>query len=670
MIDEKSRAKLDELTRKSVDTLRFLAIDGIQAANSGHPGLPMGMADVAYIIWTKYLKHNPGNPKWPDRDRFVLSAGHGSMLLYSLLHLTGYDLTLEDLKKFRQWGSKTPGHPESHLTGGVETTTGPLGQGFCNGIGMAIAKRFLASRFNRPGYPVVDYKIYAIVSDGDLMEGVTHEAASLAGHLGLNELIYIYDDNGITIDGSTDLAFTEDRGKRFEAYGWFVQHINGHDHEEIINAINKAREEQERPSIIMAKTIIGYGSPNRSGKSKVHGEPLGAEEIALTRKALQWPEAKFYIPDDVLSHYRKAVTKGIEAEKNWQHMMEKYGTEYSEQSAQFKEWMSGPLPSGWNEDLPEFKEGTSLATRASSGKVLNVIAKKVGNILGGSADLHPSNNTYLEGFTPLKKGDFSGRNMHFGIREHGMGSIMNGMALNGGIIPYGGTFLVFSDYMKGSIRLAAIMGIQVIYVFTHDSIGLGEDGPTHQAVEHIASLRAIPGLTVIRPADGNETVQAWISAIENTGGPTALILTRQAVPSLDQSKFNSARGLHRGAYIVTGSEKPEIILIGTGSEIHIALEAYNKLLEEGIGARVVSMPSWELFDKEPEEYKKEILPESVPKVAIEAGVRQGWDKYIGTNGEVISIDRFGASAPYKIIYQEYGLTCEAMVKVAKKILCK
>jgi transketolase len=670
MIDEKSRAKLDCFTKKSVDALRFLAIDGVQAANSGHPGLPMGMADVAYIIWTKYLKHNPKNPKWMNRDRFILSAGHGSMLLYSLLHLTGYDLSLEDLKNFRQWGSKTPGHPESHLTPGVETTTGPLGQGFCNGAGMAIARRFLAERFNRTGYPVVDYKIYAIVSDGDLMEGVTHEAASLAGHLGLNELIYFYDDNNVTIDGGTDLSFTEDRGKRFEAYGWFVQHINGHDHEEIINAIEKAREEKERPSIIMAKTIIGYGSPNRSGKSKAHGEPLGAEEMALTRKALDWPQETFHIPSDVLSHYRESVKNGEKAEKDWHHMMEKYGAEYGELSLQFKSWISGNLPAGWDENLPEFKEGTSIATRASSGKVLNIIAKKMGNILGGSADLHPSNNTYLDGFAPLKKGDFSGRNMHFGIREHGMGSIMNGMALNGGIIPYGGTFLVFSDYMRGSIRLAAIMGIHVIYVFTHDSIGLGEDGPTHQAVEHVASLRAIPGLTVIRPADGNETVQAWLAALENRKGPTALILTRQAVPSLDQSKFNSARGLLKGAYVLTGSEKPEIILTGTGSELQIAIEAYNKLSDEGIAARVVSMPSWELFDKQPEDYRKEIFPESLPCVAIEAGISQGWEKYIGTKGHVIAIDKFGASAPYKRIYQEYGLTCEAMVKVAKKILRK
>ncbi|HPZ09049.1 MAG TPA: transketolase, partial [Candidatus Eremiobacteraeota bacterium] len=479
---------------------------------------------------------------------------------------------------------------------------------------------------------------------------------------------YFYDNNYVTIDGSTDLTLTEDRGKRFESYGWFVQHINGHDHGEIVEAIEKAKKEKERPSLIIADTIIGYGSPNRSGKSKVHGEPLGDEEMALTRKALSWPEERFYIPSDVLAHYREALKKGEKAEGEWKKIFEKYTSQYPELALQFKEWISGALPEGWDENLPAFKPETSMATRASSGKVLNAIAGKVYNLLGGSADLHPSNNTYLDGFSPIKKGDFTGRNMHFGIREHGMGSIMNGMALNGGVIPYGGTFLVFSDYMRPAIRLAAIMGIRVIYVFTHDSIGLGEDGPTHQAVEHVAALRSIPNLTVIRPADGNEAAFAWKAALNNQHGPTALILTRQPVPTFDQSKFNSASGLLKGAYVLTGSENPEIILLGTGSETHIALEAFNILSNEGIKARVVSMPCQELFEKEPEEYKKEVLPDGIPCVAIEAGVRQGWERYTGYRGDVISIERFGASAPYKKIYQEYGLTAEHMVKAAKKIL--
>lgn len=663
------REKLDDFTKKCVDTLRFLAIDAVQKANSGHPGLPMGMADVASVLWTKYLKHNPKNPKWMNRDRFILSAGHGSMLLYGLLHLTGYPISMDDLKNFRQWGSITPGHPESHMTPGVETTTGPLGQGFANGVGMAMAGRFLAERFNKDGYPVVDYKIYAIVSDGDLMEGVTHEAASLAGHLGLNELIYIYDNNNITIDGHTDLAFTEDRGKRFEAYGWYVQHINGHDHDEIDRALSNALKEKERPSMIIAKTTIGYGSPNRANTAKVHGSPLGDGEIALTREKLDWPEERFYIPPRVLSHYRKAVAEGEKAEARWNDMMEKYSIEYKEQGKQWKEIISAELPLHWDRDIPEFAPGSSAATRASSGKVLNAIAKNLPGLLGGSADLHSSNLTYIDGFGPLRKGNFKGRNIHFGIREHVMGSIMNGMALNGGVIPYGGTFLVFSDYMRPAIRLAAIMGLRVIYVFTHDSIGLGEDGPTHQPIEHLSVLRAIPNLTVIRPAEASETAWAWKAALMNNKGPTALALTRQNVPTFDRKEMNSAEGLCKGAYILTGDENPEVILTGSGSEIHIAVEAYKVLSKAGIKTRVVSMPSWELFDKEPEEYKNNVFPPNVSiRIAIEAGIKQGWEKYLGPKGAMVSIEGFGASAPYEKIYEEYGLTAGNMVRVAKKLL--
>jgi len=661
-----SRSKLDELTRKSVDTLRFLAIDAIDKANSGHPGLPMGMADAAYVMWTEFLKHNPKDPRWPARDRFVLSAGHGSMLLYGLLHLTGYDVSLDDIKNFRQWGSITPGHPESHMTPGVETTAGPLGQGFCNGVGMAIAARYLATWFNRESFPIVDYKIYAIVSDGDLMEGVTHEAASLAGHLGLNELIYIYDDNNITIDGSTDLAFTEDRGKRFEAYGWYVQHINGHNHEEIRKALEMAKKEKERPSIIIAKTTIGYGSPHMANTAKVHGSPLGEKETALTRENLGWTYGRFEIPSEVLSHYRQAVEKGEKLQAQWTDMFKFYKDKYPELAEQWTRLMKGDLPEGWDRDIPKFSPGSSMATRASSGKVLNAISKNLPELLGGSADLHSSNKTYIDGFPPLKKGDFSGRNMHFGIREHGMGSIMNGMALNGGIIPYGGTFLVFSDYMRPSVRLAAMMGLRVIYVFSHDSIGLGEDGPTHQPIEHLAALRAIPNLTVIRPAEANETAFAWRAAIENKKGPTALALTRQDVPTFHQSEMGSAAGLLKGGYVLTGSDEPQIILMGSGSEIHIALEAYNILKKEGIKARVVSMPSMELFELQNEEYKNSVLPADVPlRIAIEAGIRQGWEKYLGFKGNMISIETFGASAPYETLYEKYGLTAKAMVDMAK-----
>ena len=667
MID--ARSKLDKLSRESVDALRFLSIDAIQKANSGHPGLPMGMADVASVLWTKFLKHNPKNPKWFNRDRFILSAGHGSMLLYSLLHLTGYPVSLDDIKNFRQWDSITPGHPESHMTPGIETTTGPLGQGFCNGVGMAIAGRYLAAHFNKESFPLVDYNIYAIVSDGDLMEGVTHEAASLAGHLGLGELIYVYDDNNITIDGHTDLAFSEDRGKRFEAYGWFVQHINGHDHDEITEAIEKAKKEKDRPSIIVAKTTIGFGSPNRANTSKVHGSPLGDKEIELTRKNLGWTYEPFHIPSDVLSHYREAVENGSRAEKEWNKMFEDYSGKYPSLAAQWKQVIKGDLPDGWDKDIPEFSPDSSMATRASSGKVLNAISKNLFELLGGSADLHGSNKTYIDGLEPLKKGDFSGKNMHFGIREHGMGSIMNGMALNGGVIPYGGTFLVFSDYMRPAVRLAALMEIRAIYVFSHDSIGLGEDGPTHQPIEHLAALRAIPNLLVIRPAEANETAMAWRVAVESKNSPVALALTRQNVPTFDQGKLNSADGLLKGAYVLAGDDNPEIILIGTGSETHIAFEAYKILSGEGIKARVVSMPCQELFDRQDDEYKKSVLPENVPlRLAIEAGIRQGWDKYLGLKGDMISIEKFGASAPYETIYEKYGLTVDEMVKRAKQML--
>jgi transketolase len=664
--------KLDELC---VNTIRMLSVDSVENANSGHPGMPMGAATMAYVLWDRFLRHNPANPDWPDRDRFVLSAGHGSMLLYSLLHLAGYDLSLEDLRSFRQWDSKTPGHPESYVTAGVETTTGPLGQGFANGVGMAIAERYLGARFNRPDCEIVNHYIYGIVSDGDLMEGVSHEAASLAGHLKLGNIIYLYDDNHISIDGSTDLSFTEDRIERFEAYGWHVQRVeDGNDVGAIETAIRAAQEEDHRPSLISVRTHIGYGSPHKQDTSSAHGEPLGAEEIKLTKKNLGWPvDPAFFVPDEVRKHFRGGLEKGKALEKEWTDRFETYEKSHPELALQWRQWMKRELPDGWDKELPSFPtDAKGTATRGVSGTVLNAVAPILPNLIGGSADLSPSNKTFIKGEEIFQGGQFRGRNFHFGVREHGMGSTMNGMALHGGLIPYGGTFLVFADYMRPPIRLAAMMGLKVIYVFTHDSIGLGEDGPTHQPVEHLAALRAIPDLTVLRPCDANETVEAWRFALEQKDGPVVLALTRQSVPVLDREAFASADGLHRGAYVLSPTnedEDPEVILMGTGSEVHLAIEAARTLEEKGVSARVVSMPSWELFDRQPEAYQSRVLPAAVKaRVAVEAGIIQGWHRYLGEKGEFVGLDHFGASAPYKTLYEKFGITTDRIVEKALELL--
>ena len=663
-----------EFERKAVNTIRMLAADAVQKANSGHPGMPMGMAQAAFTLWTRFLRHNPRNPSWPNRDRFVLSAGHGSMLLYALLHLTGYDLPLEELKNFRQWGSKTPGHPEYGHTPGVETTTGPLGQGFANGVGMAMAERWLAERYNRPNFPVIDHWTYAIVSDGDLMEGIASEAASLAGHLRLGKIIYLYDDNHITIEGSTDLAFTEDWAKRFEAYGWHVQKVDGMDGQAVAAAIEAAQADP-RPSIIGCRTHIGYGSPHRQDTPKAHGEPLGEEELILTKKNLGWPlEPPFYIPDDVLSFFRQAVERGQAWEAEYQRLFEAYAQQYPAEAEELQRALSGDLPEGWEEALPSFEAGTSDATRNASGIVLNALAQVIPNLIGGSADLAGSNKTMIKGADSLGPDSFKGRNIHFGVREHAMAGILNGMALHGGVIPYGGTFLVFSDYMRGAMRLSALMGVRVIYVLTHDSIGLGEDGPTHQPIEHLPALRAMPNMTVIRPADGNETAEAWRVALTNRSGPTALALTRQKVPNYDRSQegMGPASGLRKGGYIFyANSDSPEIILIASGSEVEIAMEAAQTLVQEGVAVRVVNLACWELFQKQDESYRRSVLPLEVPKLAIEAAATFGWERWVGNDpsrGGVIGIDHFGASAPYKRIYQEFGLTPEAMVARARELL--
>ena len=663
------RTDLDQLC---INTIRTLAMDAVQRAKSGHPGMPMGAADMAYVLWTRFLRHNPANPHWPDRDRFVLSAGHGSMLLYSLLHLTGYDLPLEELMNFRQWGSRTPGHPEYGLTPGVETTTGPLGQGFANGVGMAIAEAYLAARFNRPGHKIVDHYVYAIVSDGDLMEGIASEAASLAGHLRLGKLIYLYDDNRISIEGSTDLAFTEDRGRRFEAYGWHVQRVDGYDLEGIAAAI-RAAQQDPRPSLIMARTHLAYGSPHKQDRAEAHGAPLGEEEVRLTKENLGWPtEPPFFIPEEALAHFRQALERGRAWEAEWRARFDAYAAEYPDLAEEWRMALAGELPPGWDAALPVFKpEDGPMATRAASGRVLNAIAPRLPSLIGGSADLAPSTKTYLEGLGDFGADNRLGRNLHFGVREHAMGGILNGMALHGGVIPFGGTFLVFSDYMRPSIRMAAMMGLHVIYVFSHDSLWIGEDGPTHQPVEQLAALRAIPNLTVIRPADANETVVAWRVALKHRSGPVALVLSRQALPILDRASLAPAEGLARGAYVLAEAEggRPQVILIATGSEVHLALEARELLAERGVRARVVNMPSWELFDRQPESYRQAVLPpEVMARLAIEAGVSQGWHRYVGPSGDVMGIERFGASAPYKVLQEKFGFTAENVVERALALL--
>ncbi|MBS1790652.1 MAG: transketolase [Acidobacteria bacterium] len=668
-------AEQNSLDQLSINTIRTLAMDGVQKANSGHPGMPMGMAPSAYVLWTRVMRHNPKNPKWANRDRFILSAGHGSMLLYSLLHLTGYeDFTLDQLKSFRQWGSLTPGHPESELSAAIETTTGPLGQGFANGVGMAIGAEYLSAYFNRPGQELFDYHIYAIVSDGDLMEGVASEAASMAGHMKLGRLIYLYDDNSISIDGSTGLAFTEDRAKRFEAYGWHVQTVtDANDLTAIESAVNAAKADP-RPSIICVKSVIGYGSPNKAGSQKAHGEPLGVEEIKLTKQNLGWPyEEPFTVPAEALENFRQCIARGAQDEAAWGEKFAAYEKAHSDKAQEWRDWASGKLPDGWQAKLPVFAPDKPMATREASGKVLNAIAASLPMLLGGSADLRPSNNTFLEGMGEFQAGNYGGRNFHFGVREHAMGSVMNGMALTRPLIPYGGTFMIFYDYMRPPVRLAAMMGIGPIYVYTHDSIGLGEDGPTHQPIEQLAGLRAVPNMTLIRPADANETAVAWRVAIEHRHGPTALALTRQKLPVYDRTKFGSAEGVAQGAYIL--SESPtgsvDVILIGTGSEVSVTVEAQAKLAEAGIGARVVSMPSWQLFDKQPLDYQESVLPPNVTaRVAVEAGISMGWQKYVGDAGQVVSLDHYGASAPYQTLMEKFGFTADNVAACAKAVLGK
>jgi transketolase len=662
-----------------INTIRFLAIDAVQKANSGHPGMPMGAAPAAYILWTRFLKHNPSNPKWYNRDRFILSAGHGSMLLYSLLHLTGYDLPLEQIKQFRQWESKTPGHPERGLAPGTEVTTGPLGQGFGNGVGIAMAERYLASRYNRPGFDIIDHFTYAIVSDGDLMEGVASEAASIAGHLGLGKLIYLYDDNRISLAASTNLTFGEDRAKRFEAYGWHVQTIaDGNNLEAIEEALRKARLETGRPSIILLRTHIGYGSPHKQDTFAAHGSPLGEEEVKLTKQHLGWPEEPtFYIPQQALDHFRQAIARGKQAEQEWNGKLSAYRDAFPDLAKELEGIMKEELPPGWDTGIPTFPaEAKGMATRVASGKVLNALAPKLPMLIGGSADLNPSTHTALGGLGDFENprflsedrqgsagGDwgYGGRNLHFGVREHGMGAILNGIAAYGGLIPFGATFLIFSDYMRPPIRLAALMGVHVIYVFTHDSIGLGEDGPTHQPIGQLAALRAIPNLVVIRPCDANEAAAAWKVAISTRNRPVALILTRQSVPTLARTQDSLADGLGRGAYVLAEASrgKPDVILIASGSEVQLVIGARQKLEEQGVDARVVSMPSWELFDAQPKVYRDSILPPSVrARLAVEAGVPQGWHRYVGDLGDVIGVDRFGASAPGEVVMRECGFTVE------------
>jgi transketolase len=661
-----------DLAKSCVNTIRSLSMDAVQAAKSGHPGMPMGMADAAYVLWTKFLRHNPRNPRWYNRDRFILSAGHGSMLLYSLLHLSGYDLSIEEIKNFRQLGSITPGHPEFGLTPGVETTTGPLGQGFGTGVGMAMAEAFMAETFNKENYDLVDHYIYAIVSDGDLMEGISHEAASMAGHLKLNKLIYLYDSNKISIDGSTDLAFTDDSVKRFEAYGWDVQVIDGHNHEEIEEAIKKAQA-SDTPSLIECKTMIGFGSPNKQGTADSHGAPLGEDEIRLTKQNLGIDSDKtFHVPDEVAREMRKAIDQGKEREEEWKELLADYEKVHPVDGVAFKKFVSRTLPDNWDEILPEFEpDAKGMATRKSSGEVLNHISKHIFNLVGGSADLTGSNNTELKEESIFTATNRTGRNIHYGVREHAMAAALNGMALDGGIIPYGGTFLVFSDYNKPAIRIAALSEIPSIFVFTHDSIGLGEDGPTHQPVEHLAALRAIPNVNVLRPADANETAICWKAAIEKADGPSLLVLTRQSLPTLDRSVYASAKGSEKGAYILKKESggQPDLILIATGSEVHLALEAAEKLEAEQVSVRVVSMPSMDLFEQQTDEYKNEVLPSSVKKrISIEAGATFGWHKWITDEGIAIGLDRFGVSAPYKDAYGHLGFTSENIVAIAKEIL--
>jgi transketolase len=680
-----------ELDQLCVNTIRFLAVDMVQKANSGHPGLPLDAAPMAYTLWDRFLKFNPRNPRWPDRDRFVLSAGHGSALLYALLYLTGYDLSLGQIEQFRQWGSKTPGHPEYGLAPGVETTTGPLGQGFGNGVGMAIAEAHLAARYNRPDFEVVNHYTYGLVSDGDLMEGVASEAASLAGRLKLGKLTYLYDDNHISLASSTNLTFTEDRARRFEAYGWHTQTVeDGNDLQAIAQALQAAWDETDRPSLILVRTHIGYGSPHKQDTFEAHGSPLGEEEVKLTKENLGWPvEPPFYVPDQALAHFRRAVDRGQQAEEKWDALFSLYTRAFPDLAEEFQRILRGDLPVNWDVDIPHFPaDGKGMKTRVASGKVMNAMAPRMPELMGGSADLNPSTHTALAEMGDFEApqeavGDmqgsvgggwsYAGRNMHFGVREHAMGAILNGMAAHGGVLPFGATFLVFSDYVRPAIRLAALMKLHVIYVFTHDSIGLGEDGPTHQPVEQLAALRAVPNLIVIRPCDANETAVAWRVAVETRDRPVALVFTRQNVPTLDRSQVAPTEGLRRGAYVLSDAPdgKPDVILIASGSEVSLILEAQQKLLEQGIPARAVSMPSWELFDAQSQAYHNLVLPPLVrARLAVEAGSLQGWREYVRDGGAIVGVDRFGASAPGPIVMREYGFTVENVVERARATLAK
>ena len=667
---------LSELDDLCINTIRCLSIDAIQKANSGHPGLPMGMAPAAYVLWTEFMKYNPRNPQWANRDRFVLSAGHGCMLLYSLLHLTGYDLSLEELKNFRQWGSRTPGHPEYGHTPGVEVTTGPLGQGISNAVGMAIAAKYLAERYNREDFRLLNYRIFVVAGDGCMMEGVSSEASSLAGHLKLDNLIVVYDDNHISIDGNTSMAFDESVAKRYEAYGWFVQTIggDGNDMNAFRTAVGAARKEKERPSLIQLRTHIGFGSPHRQDTPEAHGQPLGDEEVALTKRRYGWdPEKKFYIPHDVAEYMRTQVAKGESLEKEWNALFERYAARYPAEAAEFRRAAARQLPADWEkiwrESVPSFDPSVPLATREAQGKLLDALMPKLPLVIGGSADLTPSNNTRFKGAVDFTPGHRDGRYIRYGVREHAMGAVMNGIAVSNMLIPYGGTFFAFSDYMRPTLRLAALSKYPVIFDYTHDSIGLGEDGPTHQAVEHLAALRAMPGLITIRPSDATETVTAWKFALEHRTGPVAIALTRQKLPVIDRKKFTSADNLAQGGYVLAGAPDPSLILIGTGSEVSLVLSAFETLTAEGVKVRVVSLPSWELFEMQPEAYRESVLPRAVTaRVAAEAGVKFGWERYIGTRGQFVGMSSYGASAPAGAAYSGFGITAGAVVAAAREVL--
>lgn len=678
-----------ELENLCINTIRILSVDAVQNSNAGHPGMPMGAAAMAFTLWTRFLKHNPQNPQWFDRDRFILSPGHGSMLLYSLLHLTGYDLSLDEIKRFRKWASKAPGHPERGETPGVEVTTGPFGQGFANGVGMAAAEAWLAARYNRPGHKIVDHFTYAICGDGDLMEGVTQEAASIAGHLRLGKLIYLYDQNHVSLAGSTGIDFTEDVAKRFDAYGWHTRMVpDGNDTDDVAAALQEARHEDRKPSLILATTHLGYGSPHKQDNFTAHGDPLGEEELQATKKALGWPTLdKFYLPEESVKFFRRAIPEGARLEDDWQKRFAAYKQQFPKEAAEFEMLMNDHLPEGWDVDLPSWKTTDKpMATRAAGGEAINALAKRIPNLLGGSADLNPSTRTALKGLgdfqSPLVSGpgtlgavggewSYGGRNMAFGVREHAMGAIVNGLAAHGGVLPFSATFFIFSDYMKPAIRLGALSRLKVIYIFTHDSIGLGEDGPTHQPIEHLAGLRATPGLTVIRPADANETTEAWAYAIQNNG-PTLLVLTRQVVPHLDRSQAHNP-DVARGAYVLAEAEgdSPDVILIATGSEVHLCMTARATLKAHGVQARVVSMPCWSLFESQGESYRESVLPHQVKKrVTIEAASPIGWRQWAGDEGVVIGLERFGASAPGQEIFDHLGFTADHVAAAALRILGK